>query len=288
MASVSIHWNGFLSIRHTEKGHVHSEMSPENTWSEVVNGKQVENRYGMNDPFRMQSAVDKSSGGQQRWEFACCYYERGKSESTALAGRCAAANKTRAVIWWWCCRCGNNKEEGLGTKCWAGTEDGEWRRSAARLRRRGEEARGCLSNRSITGRKEMRKRMETGATRPPHHRSRSPSAKSGDTAYIEAHFTAWLSEAFPPPPPLTHTHPPSKPNSGAPARCALAFHLPPATPASPVWPVNSILCLSAGSGTSPPRVTLRRLNLNGNWMNCLEVIQPSRTINPYYWPALKE
>lgn len=213
MASVSIHWNGILSIRHTKKGHVHSEMSPENTWSEVVNGKQVENRYGMSDPFRMQSAVDKSSGGQQRWEFACCYYERGKSEPTAPAGRCAAANKTRAVIWWWCCRCGNNKEEGLGTKCWAGTEDGEWRRSAARLRRRGEEARGCLSNRSITGRKEMRKRMETGATRPPHHRSRGPSAESGDTTYIEAHFTAWLSVAFPPPLPLPLPHTPLPPRS---------------------------------------------------------------------------
>lgn len=46
--------------------------------------------------------------------------------------------------------------------------------------------------------------------------------------------------------------------------------------------------LSGGAGWRVTHVTLRWLNLNGNWMNCLEAIQPSRAINPYYWQDFEE
>jgi len=83
-----------------------------------------------------------------------------------------------------------------------------------------------------------------------------------------------------------------------PERCVLAFHLLRATWELPLWPEYRFLCTPAdgvlvspvcNSGNpSVAHVTLPKLNLNGNWMNCLEVIQPSRTINPYYWQALAE
>lgn len=103
-------------------------------------------------------------------------------------------------------------------------------------------------------------------------------------------WLVWLYEAF--------TLLPLKAPLRGPARFALAFHLLQVTWESPVWPVNRFLCIPASRAPVSPvcnsaepsvaRVTLRWLNLNGNWMNCLEVIQPSRTINPYYWQALKE